>query len=201
MMDFENIQIQLVDLPAVTLELGEAWFTNVARNADGLVLMVNLGDDPADQILVILEKLEEAGVWLMRPGPTDEKRMLIAGNKEDLPGASGNLEILEKEFGSVVPIVSLSAKTGKGMEPFKMKLFELLNIMRIYSKLPGKEPDYGQPFVLPKNSSVEDIAGLVHKDFLTKLKFARIWGSGKFGGQMVKKDFILSDGDIVELHM
>lgn len=204
MMDFENIQIQLVDSPAVNLELGEAWFTNLARSADALVLVVDLGGDPLAQMKILPEKLEEAGVSPIGEGLTssfDEKNVLIACNKTDLPGAQKQQMVLEEAFGGRFPIVPMSAKMATGLELLKRKLFELLNIIRIYSKIPGKEPDYSQPFVLPKGSSVEEMASLVHKDFQKKLKFARIWGSGKFSGQKVKTGFVLSDGDVVELHI
>ncbi|MBW2059068.1 MAG: 50S ribosome-binding GTPase [Deltaproteobacteria bacterium] len=203
MMDFENIQIQLVDAPAVTLELGEAWFTNLARNADGLVLMVDLGDDPLVQIKVLLEKLEEVGV-----SPVDgeggsapqEKRMVIVCNKADLPESRRHEEAVLEAFGGRFPILSISAKTAMGLDPLKKRLFQLLHIIRIYSKIPGKEVDYSAPFVLPEGSTVEEMARLVHKDLFKRLKFARIWGSGKFSGQRVKRGFVLTDGDVVELH-
>jgi len=204
MMDFENIQIQLVDSPAVTMELGEAWFTNLARNADALALMVDLGCDSIEQMKVLMEKLDEAGVSPTGgglPSSSDEKNVIITCNKADLSGAQKQQKVLQEEFGSRFPIVSLSARMTTGLELLKRKLFELLNIIRIYSKVPGKEIDQSVPFVLPKGSSVEEMTSLVHKDFLKKLKFARIWGSGKFSGQKVKKGFILSDGDVVELHM
>jgi ribosome-interacting GTPase 1 len=204
MMDFENIQIQLVDAPAVTLELGEAWFTNLARNADSLVLMVDLGQDPVGEMTVLMGKLEEAGIspiGVDLPSSSEEKNVLIAGNKADLHEAGNGERILQAEFGDRFPLVCLSAKMTTGIELLKRRLFELLNIIRIYSKIPGKEVDHTVPFVLQKGSSVEEMAKLVHKDFLRKLRFARIWGSGRFSGQKVKKGFILSDGDVVELHM
>ncbi len=204
MMDFENIQIQLVDAPAVTLELGEAWFTNLARNADALLLMVDLESDPLAQMKALLEKLEEAGISpvgeCLAPSP-DEKNVLIACNKGDLQETQKRQRVLDEAFGGRFPVVSISAKMETGLERLRRRLFELLQIIRIYSKIPGKEPDYGQPFVLPKGSSVEEMARLVHKDFLEKLRFARIWGSGKFSGQKVKRGYLLSDGDVVELHM
>lgn len=204
MMDFENIQIQLVDLPAVTMELGEAWFTNLARNADALLLMVDLGCEPLKQMEVLLEKLDEAGVSPIGEGlasTPEEKNAVIACNKTDLSGIQGRQRVLEEEFGSRFPIVSISAGMATGLETLKRRLFEILKIMRVYSKIPGKEPDRSQPFVLPEGSSVEQMASLVHKDFSKKLKFARVWGSGRFSGQKVKKGFILSDGDVVELHI
>jgi hypothetical protein len=204
MMDFENIQIQLVDSPALTLELGEAWFNNLARNADGLVLMVDPGCDPLDQMRMILKKLEEASVSPRgegMPSGADERNAIIVCNKSDLPGAERQQGLLQGEFGQTFPVVSLSAKLGIGLDRLKGELFELLHIIRIYSKVPGKDVDRNEPFVLPEGSSLEEMAMRVHKDFLKKLKFARIWGSGKFSGQKVNKGFILSDGDVVELHL
>jgi ribosome-interacting GTPase 1 len=203
MMRFENIQIQLVDSPAITMELGEAWFTNLGRNGDALVLMVDLGGDPSEQMEVLLGKLEEAGISPVGgsvPTTPDEKNVIIACNKADLSGAEGRYRVVEQRFGTTFPTVCFSAKTGTGLDALKRSLFELLNIIRIYSKIPGKEVDHSVPFVLPKGSSVEEMARLVHKDFTRKLKFARIWGSGKFSGQRVNMGFTLSDGDVVELH-
>lgn len=204
MMDFENIQIQLVDAPAVTMELGEAWFTNLARNADGLMLVLDLGWDPMEQMRVILESLEEAGVTPV--GETsgigsDEKKAIIVCNKADLTGVEEGLGVLREAFERRFPVLSLSAGAAMNLERLKTKLFELLDIIRIYSKIPGKEVEHRIPFVLPRGSSVEDMASLVHKEFMKKLKFARIWGSGKFSGQKVRKSFVLSDKDVVELHI
>ena len=41
----------------------------------------------------------------------------------------------------------------------------------------------------------------LHKDFARKMKYAKIWGEGKFEGQRVQKDFVLSDGDVLEFHV
>ncbi len=79
--------------------------------------------------------------------------------------------------------------------------FKALNILRAYTKAPGKEPDLEDPVVLPMGSTVADFAEQIHKDFAQKLKFARIWGRDKHDGQRVHLDFPLSDGDILELHI
>ena len=71
----------------------------------------------------------------------------------------------------------------------------------MYSKAPGKEPDLTSPFVLKKGSTVEDFAGKVHKDFVQELKIVKVWGEGVFDGQMVQRDYVLQDGDVVELHI
>ena len=77
----------------------------------------------------------------------------------------------------------------------------MLDIIRVYTKAPGKKPDLTEPIVLSRGSTLEDAAAEVHKDFLSKLKYARIWGSGKHEGIMAKRDHILEDGDIIELHL
>jgi len=204
MMDFENIQIQLIDAPAVTLELGEAWFTNLARNADALVLTIDLGGDVSVQMRTICDKLSETGITPIGDGlssSVSEKPTIVVGTKADLPGAQNQGAAFQKAFEKPLPMVFFSAPAGTGLESLKRNLFDMLNIIRIYSKIPGKEIDHSMPFVLPRGSSVEDMARLVHKDLSRRLRFARVWGSGKFSGQRVKKSYILADKDVVELHV
>jgi ribosome-interacting GTPase 1 len=82
----------------------------------------------------------------------------------------------------------------------KQSIFHTLEIIRVYTKVPGKEPDLTAPFVLKRGSTLEDLALKIHKDFSEKLKYARVWGTQVYDGQMVQKDHVLQDGDIVELH-
>jgi ribosome-interacting GTPase 1 len=97
--------------------------------------------------------------------------------------------------------LAISVKTGRNLEQMKETVFERLEIMRIYSKHPGKDADLRAPFVLKKGSTVADFAAKVHKDFVRNLKTARVWGTGVYEGQMVGRDHLLHDGDVVELHM
>jgi ribosome-interacting GTPase 1 len=83
----------------------------------------------------------------------------------------------------------------------KKEVYQLLGIIRVYTKAPGEEPDLAEPVVLKKGSTVGDVALSIHKDFVAKLRYARIWGSGKFDGQMVKRDYRVSEGDVIELHI
>jgi uncharacterized protein len=91
--------------------------------------------------------------------------------------------------------------TGENLTAIKPRLYEMLSIIRIYSKPPGKKVDLNAPFVLKKGSTVLDAAAQVHKDFAERLRFARIWGSKKFEGQMAQRDHILEEGDVVEFHL
>jgi ribosome-interacting GTPase 1 len=71
----------------------------------------------------------------------------------------------------------------------------------VYSKAPGKERDEDSPFVLPRGSTLEMLAEKIHKDFAHKLKYARVWGTEVFDGQMVQRDYVLQDGDTAEMHL
>ena len=74
----------------------------------------------------------------------------------------------------------------------------MLEISRVYTKTPGQKADLSDPIIPERGSTVEDAAASVHKDFRARLKFARIWGSGKHDGVMVKRNHALQDGDIIE---
>ena len=71
----------------------------------------------------------------------------------------------------------------------------------MYTKPPGEAPDLTAPYVLKKGTTVEELAGNVHQDFLQNLKSARVWGSATYDGQMVGRDHVLQDGDVVELRI
>ncbi len=206
MMPFENIQIQLIDTPPVAPDSYEFWLPHMLRRADALLIMVDLAADPATQLGIISEQLEKMRIRLGTQPEGDQafvtyKKGLVAANKIDLAGARQAFELLLKKCGGAYTIVGISAKDGAGLEELKLRLYELLDIIRVYTKLPGRKPDMTEPIILDKGSTLEDAAAAVHKDFLARLKYARIWGSGKHDGLMVRRDHILHDGDIIELHV
>ena len=129
------------------------------------------------------------------------KRALVAANKKDQPGAVENFEKLKAAYGSRYPMVALSCLKKDGLEDLKQEIFRLAGIIRVYSKPPGKEPDLSMPYTVPVGSTVMDVAEKVHKDFVTKLKYARVWGSAKFDGMRVERTHVLKDRDIIELSM
>jgi len=108
---------------------------------------------------------------------------------------------MKARFGDAFPILPLSAKEGMNVEELKKEVYHLLEIIRIYTKVPGKEPDLAEPVILKKGSTVGDVALSIHKEFFAKLRYAKIWGSGKFDGQMVKRDHQVNEGDVIELHI
>jgi ribosome-interacting GTPase 1 len=95
----------------------------------------------------------------------------------------------------------VSAVEEYNLDALRQVLYRLLEKIRVYTKVPGKKPDLTAPFVLPRGSTVEDVATAVHKDFAAQLKFARIWGAEKYDGQMVQRDYTVQEGDVIELHV
>ena len=76
----------------------------------------------------------------------------------------------------------------------------MLALIRVYTKQPHKPPDNAKPFTLERGSTVEDLARLIHQKLPAKMKFARIWGDGRFAGQQVHRTEVLHDKDVVEIH-
>ena len=95
----------------------------------------------------------------------------------------------------------MRASQGWELPELREAIFRFLELIRVYTRLPGKPPDMTSPFTCPAGCTLQDMAALVHNDFVDGLKSARIWGTGVFDGQTVKRDHILHEGDIVELHM
>jgi len=81
----------------------------------------------------------------------------------------------------------------------KKEIFLTLGKIRVFTKKAGREADFNDPLVLPEGSTIEAVAVHLHKEFAANLKFAKVWGSSKFEGQRVPKDYQLQDKDIVEI--
>jgi len=208
MMAYETVQIQLIDTPPISEDLFENYLSGLVRNATIVILVCDLeAKTMIDDLKFILAKLEEKRVILMPE--VDEKpenpkycykKMLLCAHKtfEDEDGQKR--EELKEMFPGFV-IISTSIIDDDSMDQFRKVVFESLNIMRVYTKPVGKEADYEDPIILPMGGNVEQAAESLHKDFAKKLKFAKIWGEGKFDGQRVQSDFELTDGDIIEFHI
>ena len=165
--------------------------------ADALLIVVDLSDAPLPQLEAILAELENKKIEIRQ----NKVKTLIIGNKLDLQNASENCTALKNQYAGQLPIIAVSAQNGTGLEELKHKIYEVLDIVRVYTKAPGQKPDLTDPIILDRGGTLADAAAAVHKDFRAKLKYARIWGSGKHDGIMVKRDHVLQDGDIIELHL
>lgn len=209
MMDFEDIQIQIVDTGPVAPERVETYHSNLVRTTDIILCVADLAaPDPAAQyrevaavfsdINIIFDAEPPAG----QPnyGPLKKKTLLIV-NKYDLDEDDILLGAVRESIADELPVFPVSAETRAGIGELRRAIFDALHIIRIYSKIPGRPPDLKAPFVLPDGSTVQDVARAVHNEFAENLKYARIWGSRKFDGQMVQRDYVVKDKDVIELHM
>ena len=206
MMEFENIQIQLLDTPPLASQSIEWWLPPMLRRADALLIMVDLSDAPLAQMEAVMAQLEKMRIGIGEgrvegEAVLSQKKALIIGNKLDLEGARKNYAALQNKYGVQLTVIAISAKEGTGLEELKLKIYQVLDIIRVYTKVPGQKPDFNDPIILERGNTLADAAASVHKDFRARLKYARLWGSGKHDGIMVKKDHILQDGDVIELHL
>jgi ribosome-interacting GTPase 1 len=208
-MMWQDVPVQLVDLPPLSSDFGEAWLPNVIRSADAALLVTDLSsDDVAEAVTETMERLTAAHTELLRELPYDSPdesvrhlKTLMVAAKLDAPLARDRLEILREWFSTKFPIVEVSAHTGEGLETLRQATYDLLGVLRVYTKVPGKPADRARPFALPIGSTVLDLARVIHREFEHTLKSARVWGTGVFDGQTVKRDHELHDSDIVELHV
>jgi len=211
MMPFEDIQIQLVDLPPIGNESTDGWVSGILRYADALLLIVDFTEDPDIQAELLFEQLGRWNIHLisnlksqisnLQPRIGVFKRALIVANKNDIAGKENGFIKLRERYELICPCISISALKKENLEELKRAIFELSGIIRVYSKPPGKEPDLSKPFTIPSGSTILELASFIHKDFIFNLKYARIWGSAKFDGQRVEKNHVLKDRDIVELNI
>ena len=202
MMTYENIQVQLVDLPPITLEFSEGWLFAIIRTADAAALVVDLStDDLLVQTEQVQSVLGQAKLAIAAAaGEPNEKRGLVVANKLDAPGAAARLVLLREFLGDRLPVFPVSATYGTGVEELRRALFEVLGVIRVYSKPPGRKADTATPFILRRGATVLDAAEAIHRDFVARLKYARLWGQDEYQGQMVGRDHVLEDGDVLELH-
>ena len=209
MMSIENFQVQLIDTPPLNEEHVEAELFNLIRKADMLLILVDLHADPVEQLESTMEILtrhrvvpdhlaerfaDEARRYFLKP-------CLVLANKCDDESDDEVYEIFRELLEGDCPMLPISVQTGRNIDQMKQRIYQKLEIMRVYSQAPGQQAKLDLPFVLPIGSTVEEFAGKVHQDFLENLKSARVWGkSAAFEGQTVSREHVLQDGDIVELN-
>jgi len=210
MMPFEDVYVQLIDTPPITADYLDCHVHGLLRAADLALLLVDLGtDDGIEQCQEVLDRLSKTKSRLAVRSYLDENdvglsytRTFLVPNKIDLPEARERLELLHELCPLEFPEYVISAKTGAGLEELREAIYRALDVVRVYTKLPSaKEPDMDRPFTLRRGSTLLELAGMVHKDYVTGLKYARVWGSAVHPGTQVKGDYVLHDRDIVELHM
>lgn len=266
MLPYRDIQFQLVDTPPLSRSAPQfiPRIAGLARNADAVIVVVGLDEDPLEQYIEVRDILAEHGVFIERPRGTvrvekggehgvqvlgtgtivdgtvkDVERLLaryriyrarvyiegevslediemavlrstvyrpaiVLANKADLPGAKERYRRLYRYLAErrerSVWLLPVSARTGLNLDKLGELLFRRLGIIRVYTKKPNAEPSK-TPVVLPRGSTVRDLAEHIHSDLIEHFLYAKVWGpSAKYPGERVGLDHVLEDGDIVEIH-
>jgi ribosome-interacting GTPase 1 len=210
MMEVGHVQIQLIDTPPLSEEHVEPALIDLIRGSDLVMPVIDVQGFPIEQLEQTIAILARYRISPERFRERYDERehyritfrpFLVAVNKVDDSDLDEDFmvlcELLEEDW-HTVPI---AAETGRNLDQLRWKVFERLDLVRVYSKPPGEEADLSAPFVMKRGDTLEAFAAKVHRDFVLGLKSARIWGSGAFDGQMIGRDHILCDGDIVELRM
>ncbi|MCH6572570.1 MAG: TGS domain-containing protein [Proteobacteria bacterium] len=222
MLPFEDVHFQLVDLPPISKDYMDSWLVNALQSADAALLIVDISDpECTDHVVTIRERLDEKKITLSGNWPglnghaADERNddqetpdpfriylpTLLVANKMDLNPNPEDLTALEELTGGRFPAVATSIQTGENLQTLGSLLFRGLQVVRVYTKMPGKPPEMNRPFTVRSGATVLDVARLVHKDLAGAFKYARAWGNGVFDGQQVGPEHLLADADIVELHI
>jgi len=207
----QQIQVLVDELGAVGIRLNQRQpkITVQRRSIGGIEIrgaeMVEGGEAEIKRILQD-HRIRNAFVVVEEPVKSEEieevldesvvyRRAFIILTKYDQSETAAKLRLLERKLGNSFQIVTVEAAV-KGL---KKSIYENLDLIRVYTKRPDEEPAK-RPIVLPRGSTVLQVARAVHKDFEKSLKFARVWGSTRFLGQQVSRGYVLQDKDIVELH-
>lgn len=206
MMAFEDVSIQLIDLPPVTPDYTESWVFSLIRSCDLALVVLDASDGELliDEFEELMEQLNDHNIRLVRSRPeaVDERireiptRIVLA--KSDLD-ADDELDNVIAEL--PLAAVTVSVTSTDGLDALRSVVFEGLDVIRVYTKLPGQKPDMTEPYTLPSGSLALDAVNAIHREFSDRLKYVRIWGSGRFDGQQVPSDHVMEDGDIIEVHL
>jgi len=206
MMHFEDVAIQLVDMPPITADYSAPGQVGTYRTCDLIAIVIDLSGDVVEQLGVCLDYLESKSLLVDSGTPARDEHGNVSGKKafcictKSDAAEAGGVEAMKEVCGHPLEYVEVSVERGTGIEELSAKIFELLEIVRVYAKPPGKPADMTDPFTLPIGSTVMDLAHLVHRQLAERFRNARIWGAGVHDGQQTQRTHVLNDKDIVELH-
>ena len=222
MAPYEDISFQLIDLPPISSDYIEPWIVNALQPADAALLVIDIANPECiDHIGQVIEQLRNRRIHLLGEafdGNAESTRAtngenediedpfrielptLLVANKIDLAEDDRDLDALDELVEFTFPSLAVSAESEQNLASIARLLFEKLDIVRVYTKVPGKIADTDKPFTIRGGGTVFDIAVQVHKDFADTFRFARIWGAGVYDGQQAGPDHVLNDKDIIEIH-
>jgi ribosome-interacting GTPase 1 len=212
MLPFEDVALQLVDLPAVSPEQPVPWLGNALQSADAALLVVDLSrPDCLEAVVAVHEVLADRRVtltadWAEKSDEDDDPfavrlpTLLVATRADEIPSIDEELAVFRELTGYRYPGLRVSSVTGAGLDRIAVLLFTNLDLVRVYTKVPGQPPDLTRPFTVRAGQTVHDVAVMVHKEIAAGLRYARLWRAGDAGGRQVGRDYPVADRDVLELH-
>lgn len=174
MMLYNDLQFQLIEIPSSF----SSESLSILHSCDLIIIVLDATQSADKQKIKLLD--------ILKGNRLDIKRMIFVKNKSKVCG-------LDQD------IVCIDAQSHTGLDELKRKIWNSLNLIKVYTKSPDKPKDT-PALALERNSTVEDLAEEIHKDFIKTFKFARIFNSTKFSGKKVGLDYKLQDNDVVEIH-
>ena len=175
----------------------------------GKTIKTDLDNETISSILRTF-RINNADVLIREDVNPDQLIDMLSGNRKYIPSITivnkvdlaspEQIENIKKIFHVDAFI---SAEKKEHIDELKEMLFQKLGLIRVYLKELGKKADMEEPLIIFKNSTLSDLCQKLHKDFITKFKFCRIWGeSAKFDGQKIlKMKHVLKDEDVIEIHL
>jgi len=182
------------------------------RGGIDIGLTVKLTKINEETIKAILKefRLDNSSIVIREEITDDQLIDAIEGNKKYIPAItvlnmidmvnSKELEIIKAITN---PDICVSAEKKINTEELKGLIFKKLEFIRVYCKEVGKKADVDVPLIMRKGNTLRDVCMKLHKDFISKFRFARIWGkSARFDGMILRKlEHVLEDKDVVEIHL
>lgn len=198
MIEYKNVQIQLVDTPPLYEGFHPPWLFAISRNSDILIGVADGSINTGGSLKKLLSLLEKGSMFLQsRDYYKDEELMPKQGFIFITRPNSNTLLELKRKYEERLDIIGFSFDMDLGA--IKERIFNSLGVIRIYTKSLGKEADFSEPVVLDKGSTVLDAAYEIHKDFAERMKYTRLWREDN-NPRRVGVNEILQEGDIVEFH-
>jgi small GTP-binding protein len=200
MMEYKDIKMQIVDTPPLHDD-APPWLFGLFRNGDILLIVLDAHTDVLADFKTVLDALNTRNINVQKNDIGEVKRAIIVINKTDTDIENNATKSFVEKYETELVVIPVSVETGVGIELLRNQIFEVLNIIRVYTKKIGKPIEKKDPVVLKRGTTVIDAAEHIHKDFKKKLKFARLWSDSDYSGQRVEKHHVLSDGDVLEFHV
>lgn len=129
---------------------------------------------------------------------TTYKKAVVIFNKADQIPESQLESIIKQAANYGLKFIYASRNSEEAKDSLKKFLFESLEMIRVYTQKDGQPSP--KPLLLPRGTTVQELAEIIHRDLAKNMKYARVWGrSVKIQGQRVGPEFVLDDGDLIEI--